>query len=153
MKWLELKIPPPLVAFIFAALIYGISRAIPGLEFGLPGQPWISIVIAILGGVTAAAGVITFRISRTTVNPKAPERASAVVNHGIYRISRNPMYLGLLLILTAWALFLANVASIVLLAGFVAYMTRFQIKVEERVLRSKFGDDFESYMSQVRRWI
>ncbi|HQZ81926.1 MAG TPA: isoprenylcysteine carboxylmethyltransferase family protein [Pyrinomonadaceae bacterium] len=153
MRWLELKIPPLLIVLGFGLAMYGASWSLPVTNFEMPGRPYVSLAFAILGVATVASGVIAFRSKKTTVDPRFPDKASSVVTIGIYRITRNPMYLGMLFLLTAWALFLANFIVIILLAGFVVYMTLFQIKPEERILRSKFGAEYEEFLSRVRRWI
>jgi protein-S-isoprenylcysteine O-methyltransferase Ste14 len=63
------------------------------------------------------------------------------------------MYLGIAFVLLGWAIYLANLAALLLVPAFVAYMTRFQIKPEERALLEKFGSNFADYMAAVRRWI
>lgn len=153
MRWLELKIPPLLVVIGFGLAMYGAIWLLPPVNFAMPGQPYVSWIFAVLGGVTVVSGILAFRSMKTTVDPRSPEKASSVVKSGIYRVTRNPMYLGMLLLLTAWALHLANFVAIALLAGFVVYMTLFQIKPEERILREKFGVEYEEFLSQVRRWI
>ena len=99
------------------------------------------------------AGVVAFRANKTTVNPLDPGAASTVVSNGIYRYSRNPMYLGFLLALAAWAVYLSSVVAALFLPAFVAYMNRFQIQPEERMLLAKFGPAFSQYMQAVRRWV
>jgi protein-S-isoprenylcysteine O-methyltransferase Ste14 len=83
----------------------------------------------------------------------APDTTKSIVRDGIYRYTRNPMYLGFALILAGWAIFLANMASLLMLPAFVAYMTQFQIKPEERALLARFGPDYAEYMAKVRRWV
>ena len=153
MRWLELKIPPLIVVIGFALMMFGAYWLLPTANFVMPVQPYVSLFAAGLGILAVVSGFLAFRRSGTTVDPMSPDKASSVVRSGIYRITRNPMYLGMLLILTAWSLYLANALSILLLAGFVGYMTQFQIKAEERILRSKFGKDYEELLSSVRRWI
>lgn len=153
MRWLELKIPPLIVVIGFALMMFGAYWLLPAANFVMPAQPYVSLFAAGLGILAVVSGFLAFRRSGTTVDPMSPDKASSVVRSGIYRITRNPMYLGMLLILTAWSLYLANALSILLLAGFVGYMTQFQIKAEERILRSKFGKDYEELLSSVRRWI
>lgn len=153
MKSLELKIPPvPLVA-VFAAAMYGLSLLVPQVTSLIPGRAFLALGLALLGVVVALAGVITFRANKTTVNPLTPSASSTVVSSGVYRFSRNPMYLGLLLILAAWAIYLSNAIATLLLPAFVAYMNQFQIRPEERALQAKFGARFSHYMAGVRRWL
>ena len=150
---LELKIPPLLVLLIMAGAMLGVTYAAPMLSFSLPGRFAIAVALAALGGASAIAGVVAFRSKHTTVNPLTPSASSAVVTGGVYRVSRNPMYLGFLLALAGWAVYLSNAGAALFLPAFVAYMTRFQITPEERALLAKFGSEFEQYRSQVRRWL
>ena len=100
----------------------------------------------------AIAGVIAFRRSRTTVNPLHPEQATALVTRGVYRLSRNPMYAGMLLLLLAWATRLSNTAALAGPLLFALYITRFQIIPEERALTALFGEKYAAYRAKVRRW-
>ena len=153
MQWLELKIPPLLVWLILAGAMFGVAHSAPSLSFTLAGSSAMALALGTLGGALAFAGVIAFRPKRTTVNPLTPSAASSIVSGGVYRVSRNPMYLGFLLALAGWAVYLSNAGAALLLPAFVAYMTRFQIKPEERALLAKFGSEFAQYMSRVRRWL
>lgn len=153
MQFLELRVPPVPLAAVFAAVMYGLSLFAPGAAVALPGRTRIAVALALLGVAIALAGVVAFRAHRTTVNPLTPSAASVVVSSGIYRFSRNPMYLGFLLALAGWVVYLSNVLAALLLPAFVAYMNRFQIKPEERALLAKFGSPFAQYMAAVRRWV
>jgi protein-S-isoprenylcysteine O-methyltransferase Ste14 len=105
------------------------------------------------GVVTGALGVVSFRRARTTVNPTRPDSSSSLVLSGVYAFTRNPMYLGLLLVLVGWAIFLSNILAFLVLPGFIFYMNRFQIEPEERALASLFGREFDAYKSRVRKWL
>jgi protein-S-isoprenylcysteine O-methyltransferase Ste14 len=153
MQWLELKIPPLVVWLVIAGAMLGVAYAAPGLSFTLPGRFAIALALAGLGGAVVIAGVIAFRHKRTTVNPLTPSASSSIVSSGVYRVSRNPMYLGFLLALAGWAVYLSNAGAGLLLVVFIAYMTQYQIKPEERALLAKFGSEFAQYMSRVRRWL
>jgi protein-S-isoprenylcysteine O-methyltransferase Ste14 len=153
MQPLELKIPPLLVWLAFAGAMLGVAYFAPGLSFTLTGSFAIALALAVLGVAVALAGVLAFRNKRTTVNPLTPSESSLVVSSGVYRLSRNPMYLGFLLALAGWAVYLSNAGAALFLPAFVAYMTQYQIKPEERVLLAKFGSEFAQYMSRVRRWL
>lgn len=100
-----------------------------------------------------AGGVAAFRRHRTTVNPHTPDKSRLIVADGIYRFSRNPMYLGMVLLLAAWAQHLAQAAAWAGVAVFAAWITRFQIIPEERVLSAQFGDAYRAYCRRTRRWI
>ena len=112
-----------------------------------------AVILVLLGQGIALSGVVAFRRARTTINPVRASEASSLVNGGIYRLTRNPMYLGWALTLLAWALYLGNLIALVFVPIFVWYITRFQLKPEERILSELFGTDFVSYSSKVRRWI
>ncbi len=153
MRALELKVPPVLLFALVAAAMYGLAWVLPAWTVALPGRAVAAFVLAAIGIAIALAGVAAFRRSRTTVHPQHPEKTSVVVSHGVYRWTRNPMYLGLLLALLGWAVFLANAAALAGPPLFVAWMNRFQIGPEERILAAKFGQDFAQYMRTVRRWL
>jgi len=121
----------------------------------LPTVPRVSaaLAIALAGGGLDLAGAISFRAVRTTINPMKPAASSSLVTSGIYRVTRNPMYLGLLLILVAWATFLSSAWALLGPAAFVLYMNRFQIAPEERMLSALFGAEYTAYQSGVRRWL
>ena len=153
MRSLELKVPPPAVALVIAVLMWLLSLAAPALAFAIPARTLIAIILAAAGVATAIAGVVTFARAKTTVNPTTPERSSSLVSWGIYRMTRNPMYLGLLLELTAWAIFLSSALPFLLLPVYMLYINRFQIAPEERALTSLFGREYAAYQSRVRRWI
>ena len=153
MHWLELKVPPLLVWLVFAGAMLGVAYFAPGLSFALPARLAIALTLVGFGAAVALAGVIAFRSKRTTVNPLTPSASSSVVSSGVYRVSRNPMYLGFFLALAGWALYLSHAAAVLLLPAFVAYMTQYQIKPEERALLAKFGSEFAQYMARVRRWV
>lgn len=157
MRALELKVPPVAVAIIFATAMWLLSDFSPGLDVSLPLRPItrpILTLILVLGGIGAAlSGIVSFKRADTTVNPLKLEATSALVNSGIYRYTRNPMYLGFLIVLFGWAVFLANALAAIALPGFVLYMNRFQIIPEERALTARFGKAFSEYAEQVRRWL
>lgn len=150
---LELKVPPVAVALIAAALIWAVdaSGAAPGFVFR--GQNVATALVAVLGVGVTVFGLAAFRRARTTVNPLRPEEASKLVVRGVYRVTRNPMYLGFLLLLLAWAVFLGNLGALLVIAVFVLYMNLFQIAPEERALAARFGAEFEEYRRRVRRWL
>ena len=153
MKFLELRIPPPLVGVLIGVAMWLLAEQ--SWLVGLSGSArlGVAIVLVLLGAVISLAGVVSFRRAHTTVNPLKPERTSALVCSGIYRITRNPMYLGFLMVLTGWAVLLASGYAWFGPVLFVAYITRFQILPEERVLTGLFGDEFTAYQTRVRRWL
>lgn len=153
MHRLELKIPPPIVGLVVAIIMWAGTSALPALTTHLPRHFILAAaILAALGVFFSAAGMLAFRRARTTVNPFKPNTASALVTSGVYGKTRNPMYLGLLLALTGWALYLASLPAALGPILFFLYITRFQILPEERVLTSLFGSTYTEYCQQVRRW-
>lgn len=153
MAWLELKVPPVAVVAVVAAGMWAVARAMPSLGAAFPGQGTLAAALGVAGIALGVAGIAAFRRAHTTVHPMTPGKASALVASGIYRRTRNPMYLGLLLLLAAWGVHLGHPLALAGLPAFVAYMNRFQIAPEERALREKFGADFAAYERSVRRWL
>ena len=155
MHALELKVPPVALALITAAGMLALAWLLPAAALPLPatGARLAAGALGAAGIAVALAGVLAFRRMRTTVNPMAPERATALVAVGVFRASRNPMYLGMLLVLAGWAVFLGNAAAALLVPAFVAWMTRFQIRPEERALTARFGASYLDYCARVRRWL
>ena len=153
MNSLELKIPPVAVVLLSAAFMWMVSWLLPTGAVVVPGSLLIAITLAFAGAVVSALGVVAFRRASTTVNPTKPESTSVLVCSGVYTVTRNPMYLGFVLILFGWAFFLANMLALLVLPGFLRYMNRFQIEPEERALTARFGQSFVTYTSQVRRWL
>ena len=153
MATLRLKIPPVVVLLGAATAMWLLMRATPELRFALPGKTVIAFGLLMAGIVVAGLGVATFRRAKTTVNPRQPQNTSTLVTAGVYRVTRNPMYLGMLLVLIAWGALLAHGPALIVLPLFVLYMNRFQIAPEEAVLTQMFGHIFTEYMSHVRRWL
>lgn len=148
MDSLEKKVPPPLVMLSCAGLMWLLRS---------PQKPKAkqSAAVGLFTGIfTALSGIRAFSRVKTTVNPHHPENASSLVTSGIYQYTRNPMYLGLLIVLLSWARYLNSPrAALIGTPLFMAYITRFQIQPEERTLTAIFGRDYLSYKTQVNRWV
>jgi protein-S-isoprenylcysteine O-methyltransferase Ste14 len=130
-----------------------VARISPSLAVNLPGRLVAALALAAAGAAVALAGVAEFRRVRTTVNPLRPEKASALVTSGVFRWTRNPMYLGLALALLGWAAFLAHPLGVLGVPAFVVWMSRWQIPSEERALEALFGEECARYRTRVRRWL
>jgi len=150
---MRLLIPPPLQGLIIGFAMWQIDRLTPALSLSIPGQKIIGGTLIATGIFIEVIAVIAFVRAKTTPNPLKPSNASTLVTDGLYRFSRNPMYLSLLGVLIGWAFWLGNPMNSVLLIAFVAYITAFQIKPEEEVLREKFGSDYDAYCQRVGRWV
>ena len=153
MTRLELKIPPPAVALAFGIGMWLVAGLLPRMDLPLAVRVVLAIALALIGQGISISGMVAFRKARTTINPVDPTKASSLVARGIFRTTRNPMYVGLTLTLLGWAAYLASPVAVVLVAFFVLYITRFQIVPEERVLQAKFGQQYDNYRKTVRRWI
>ena len=153
MRALELKVPPPVAALLVAVAMWGISLLTPPIEIPTLVRTTAALALAIVGVAIAVSGMVAFRRARTTVSPHEPEAASSLVTSGVYRFTRNPMYLGLCLVLLAWAFFLSSALALVGPVVFVLYISRFQIVPEERALARIFGTAFSTYEARVRRWL
>lgn len=153
MSRLDTRIPPPLVALLAAALAWMAVRSWPTATIALPGARGLALVCVATGfGLDAVAGWRFLR-RRTSVNPMVPGHASRLVCDGPYRFTRNPMYLGQALALLGLALWWQHPAALIAPALYVAWITRFQIRPEERVLQAKFGPAYTDYCQRVRRWL
>lgn len=150
---MEKRIPPVALVLIVGLLMWLIAESGPRVNVGETLRLAVATALFVLGALFAVAGVLAFRSSRTTVDPRKPEASSTLVSSGVYRYSRNPMYVGFGLWLLAWGVFLASAWALIGVIVFVVYMNRFQIAPEERALREIFGDDFREYERRVRRWL
>ncbi|SJN56706.1 hypothetical protein VR7878_01916 [Vibrio ruber DSM 16370] len=149
---LALKVPPVIVFVVALMLIHLGSWWLPG-SVELPFRWGVVIGCLLLSGWLGLSALFTFYRVRTTVNPVRPDLAATVVTHGVFRFSRNPMYLGLVLILIADVYWLGSFIGLIWIIGFVMYMTYFQIIPEERILAARFGEPYRVYLQRVRRWL
>jgi protein-S-isoprenylcysteine O-methyltransferase Ste14 len=147
------KVPPPAVALLVAAMMWHLSTYEPALSLSAEMSEILILFLVIVGVSFDVCGLLAFRQLKTTINPMSPNKTSALVTGGIYRLSRNPMYVGLFLFLMAWAIQLSMLWPFIGPILFVIYITRFQITPEERVMESKFGDEYSIYKNKVRRWL
>ena len=133
--------------------MWGVARSIDAGSIGAGQQVQVAIALLIAGVVLMAAAAAALVVAKTTINPLRPSRASRLVTGRVFRFSRNPIYLGDLLLLAAIAVWLGQFSNIVLLALFVVYIDRFQIRPEERALLMLFGAEYAAYCTKVRRWL
>jgi protein-S-isoprenylcysteine O-methyltransferase Ste14 len=153
MSSLELKIPP-VVVFLIATIFLYFTPAL-GHYSAVVGEHTkiISHLIFALGIVIGVLGVVTFKKANTTVNPVEIERASTLVTHGVFQMTRNPMYLAMAIAIFSMSIRLDNVAGIFWVWPYCLFITRFQIMPEERNLHKIFGASYEDYSQKVRRWL
>lgn len=150
--FLENRIPPLLVGVMTGALVVGVDVATPALRYPFPGSLASAAVVALLGFGLVVAGVRACLRHQTTVNPLKPGAASSLVETGIYGRTRNPMYLGVTLVLLALGIWRAHPLALLIGMTFPLYIGRFQIPPEERALRDLFGTAYDEFRSRVPRW-
>lgn len=152
MRWLELRIPPRLIAVAVGFAMLAASFLEP--RFDLPqSHHWaIGVAGALAGAAITFAGATALRTARTTLLPMRPHKTTSLVTTGIFSWTRNPMYLGLATALVGWALYLSAAWPLLGPILFVLYLNRFQIQPEERVLTELFGFAYTNYTRRVRRW-
>lgn len=153
MSRLELRIPPPAVALAAAAAMWLMARTTPSLSMLLPMKGAIALTLGVIAVAIVVAGAFQFHCAKTTVNPLKPEATTTLVTSGIYRLTRNPMYVGMAMVLLAWAYYLSHPLALLGVLAFAAYIHRFQIIPEEKAMRALFPGAFEAYSRQVRRWL
>ena len=145
------RIPPPIVTFICGITIY-YSKSFFNQFFNFSNNG-ISLFLLILGLIIFISAVRSFRKQKTTVNPLKPKQASSLVTSGIFRFSRNPMYLGMLIILLSISFKFNLLGGMIISLLFLIFITKFQIYPEEEAMNELFGDKFTQYSNTTRRWI
>ena len=153
MNALEHKIPPPVIGALLAFAMWSLAQIEPAFVIPAMIRHIATGMLALAGLTFDLLGLIAFIRAKTTINPLQPGKSSALVTTGIYRITRNPMYAGMALLLTAWAVHLSALWPFFGPVVFVLYINRFQIEPEERVLKSLFGGAYAAYAVRVRRWL
>ena len=150
---INLRIPPPIQGIFWGVSMWVVSHVLPQYNFGFSGQKPLGFIIIGMGFLFDLVSIRSFFQVRTTVNPVNLDKVSKLVTTGLYQISRNPMYLGLALILSGWGILLGNIINLIMFCLFILLMNILQIKPEEAVLSEKFGAEYQMYRQSVRRWI
>ena len=153
MKILEKRIPPPLVAILFGFLMKLLSCCNLAIEIPMSLKILVCSCLIVLALIIDISAIISFRKFRTTINPLNPSAATKLVVNGVYKFSRNPMYLGMVLFLRARGFYLGALLTLLIIPVFIFYITHFQIIPEEKSLQKIFENDFLDYKSKVNRWI
>ena len=148
-----LKVPPPLIVITMSGAMWVLNRVAPIYHWAIPPWSYFGPVISGLGFLILAISFRTFRKAKTTIDPIDPRRASQLVTHGIFSVTRNPMYIAFLLVLLGWLVWLGSLSPIVAIAFYLFYTSSFQISREEEALIDKFGPRYRAYMERVPRWI
>jgi len=153
MKSLELKIVPPFQVLILGAIMWLIHRYVPFLHHHSGHEFSVSRWILWFCLAIFLSALYQFWKHKTTVNPRKLGETSSLITNGIFAISRNPIYVVDVLLLLAWAIWLGQWINLIWPIVFILYVTRFQIEPEERILKHKFGDAYETYQRKTRRWV
>lgn len=150
---LKTKVPPPAYLLIMASLMWLLDKFLP--LYNCLDSPWNKLGLIIIGVAVLLDiwSLLLFFRAKTSPNPMKPSNTSHLVTGGLYRFSRNPMYLGLLVMLIGWALYLGSLSPLSMLPLFVWLLTKQQIEPEEIILMNKFGQEYRNYQQRVRRWI
>jgi protein-S-isoprenylcysteine O-methyltransferase Ste14 len=148
---LEKKIPPPIVLALFAALAY--VSSLSGSHLVIQGQAILALLLLIAALVIIIIANIQFKRASTTISPMKPETTSTLVSNGIFKYSRNPMYLAMALALGSFCLYLGSWFGFLAVPAFIQYINRFQIIPEEESMQTLFGQAFTDYCKSVRRWV
>jgi protein-S-isoprenylcysteine O-methyltransferase Ste14 len=153
LEFFELKIPPLIWFAFFGMVMWLCAKWCPVFTLGFPFQGSLAFLTSVSGFWVMFAGVHTFRKAQTTVNPLHPQNSSELVTRGVYRHTRNPMYVGMALLLAAWFFVLGNWANLLFVFCFVVCINNLQILPEERILIKSFGDEYVAYMERAPRWL
>jgi protein-S-isoprenylcysteine O-methyltransferase Ste14 len=141
---------PPLVAVLFIVLAYFLGRFVP-----LPLAPLVlqytGLALTFAGFLLGIGAFLEFRKARTTLNPHGSTKQ--LVTSGIYRFTRNPIYLGFLLMVIGLPLNSGLYWGILLAPFYMLTMYSLVIKREEVYLERKFKGQYTNYISRVRRWL
>lgn len=142
---------PPTYLFVSIVVMLALHFLAPGMK--LVPFPWrlLGIVPFLIGIVLNLSADQAFKEHETTVKPF--ETPSALVTQGVFRITRNPMYVGFVLLLLGIAVGLGALVPFAVIPVFAVLMDVVFIKEEERALQEEFGDAWQAYKSSVRRWI
>ena len=150
---IETRIPAPVIGLALLGAMRAWAHASGLTGDDSPARLQLAIALAVASGLVAAAAFASFWRARTTIDPLHPARATSLVTHGVFRLSRNPMYLSMLMLLAAYALRMGGVVLWAGPLGYALYVTRFQIVPEDRALEARFGEAYRAYRRRTRRWL
>ena len=153
MSRLELKIPPDVVWVLVAGLMWPVSVRTPRLDVPSPIRVVVAVALTVAGVWFVVAARMSLDKAKTTWRPMTPGQSTSLVSTGVYSVSRNPIYLGMLLVMLGLGVALSSPAALALSVVFVLYLDRFQIEPEERALSTILGQQYSAYQTRVRRWL
>ena len=148
---MKTRVPPPILALLMIGLVYLSYLLIGSVSFDY--QASVSVLLVIVGRSCALPSYRLFARNKTTISPLTPSETSVLKTQGMYRYSRNPMYLGLLLLIIAATIWFGTWFGIIISLFFILLMNILQIIPEEEALLQIFGEEYLEYKKKVRRWI
>ena len=146
-------VPPPVIAVTLGSAMWFTHRRWPQARVESTWLAPLALLLLTAGLILLCAAGYAFFRHKTTISPLSPERASSLITSGVYRVSRNPIYLADVLLMAAFAVWLGNPLNGVYLLMFIWIINRFQIAAEERALNMRFGERYAAYCAKVRRWL
>lgn len=150
---MKIRITPPLVLLCFAALMYVLVRVLTFGAFHFFGTKALAVALGSLGTLLIAMALFPFARAKTTLNPLHPAKKQHLFTKGVFKYTRNPIYLSMLLFLLAFALMLGNAFTMLVVAGFVSYINHFQIRYEEQASTRLFGREYLRYCNATQCWL
>lgn len=149
---MSLRVPPPILLLLSILGMYLLSCFYPVMTFDFDGKSLLISILCLIGVILGFTAIIAFAKANSTIDPRYPQKTSRLVTTGIYRFTRNPMYLGLVFFLFSAAFYFSALSCFVVVPVFIWVMNNFQIEPEEAVLLAMFGEDYQHYCQTVRRW-
>lgn len=142
---------PPLVPLMFLAIAYFLRRFVPFPYTAPEFLQVVGLALTFVGFVLGIGAFIEFRKAHTTLNPHGSTKH--LVTSGVYRFTRNPIYLGFLLMVVGLPLNSGSYWGLVMAPFYMMTMSRLIIEKEEAYLERKFGETYAGYTSRARRWL
>ncbi|MBP6218181.1 MAG: isoprenylcysteine carboxylmethyltransferase family protein [Oligoflexales bacterium] len=147
------RLPPVLQTLLAAGFMYVLARRVPVIENLNSYLVIVSFVLWFIASVLISSSIFSFLKKGTTVNPMSLHETQSLVVSGLYRYTRNPMYLGFLILLVSFAFFLNALSPFLVIPLFVFCIQKTQIELEEVFLAEKFGESYLQYKQKVKRWL
>ena len=141
---------PPVIILIAILFQIALHKLLP-VMFIFEKMYWIGIVMGFLGFFISTGSILLFRINKTTMIPF--QDSSFLITNGIYKCTRNPMYLGMLFVQFGIAIYFGSISPFIIPFLFIPIMNSRIIQHEEVMLEKQFGESYIIFKNSVRRWI
>lgn len=150
-KHLQKRLVPPVYFLASIMTMVWVDRYVPIRATVESPYNWMGVIVVISGLVLAIAGNRTFVRNETALRPFT--KSTALVQSGVFKISRNPMYLGMTLVLLGGGIYLGSLSALLTVPLFPLLMEWLFIRKEEELLTETFGQAYLDYKKKVRRWL